>query len=305
MGMHAEALKARGGFFLGCIVAALAAAALLVGAAGAEARPLSSAGISDTAATTSPIPFWGAIDCQTSSRVTYVGEGGDQQLTAHGEAQGNDAYRELTVFDGDDYWGERCELGENDHQSSPVAVYREGQRRLTYISLRLPGGFDLSDDTWQVVMQMKQAGPSANSSGTPVLELDAFDGEWRLRQSKSTGPAEDSRQLWSAPAQTDVWTRFAFDIRYSSKPSKGRISVSADLNTDGDFADANERSRRMRTYTLKREIRGGGKDGIAPGKSIPSHLRAGLYHDDGYSCPESSGGCSVDVDNVQVVRPFK
>jgi hypothetical protein len=61
----------------------------------------------------------------------------------------------------------------------------------------------------------------------------------------------------------------------------------------------------MRTYTLKREIRGGGRDGIAPGKSIPSHLRAGLYHDEGYSCPESSGGCSVDVDNVQVVRPFK
>lgn len=91
-GMHAEALNARGGFFLGCIVAALAAAALLAGAAGAEARPLSSAGISDTAATTSPIPFWGAIDCQTSSRVTYVGEGGDQQLTAHGEAQGNDAF---------------------------------------------------------------------------------------------------------------------------------------------------------------------------------------------------------------------
>jgi hypothetical protein len=60
----------------------------------------------------------------------------------------------------------------------------------------------------------------------------------------------------------------------------------------------------MRTYTLKREIRGGGRDGIAPGKSIPSHLRAGLYHDEGYSCPESSGGCSVDVDNVQVVRPF-
>jgi hypothetical protein len=61
-GYHAEALNARGGLILGCIVAALAAAAMLAGTAGAEARPLSSAGISDTAATTSPIPFWGAID---------------------------------------------------------------------------------------------------------------------------------------------------------------------------------------------------------------------------------------------------
>jgi Polysaccharide lyase len=270
-------------------------------AASAEAvRNLTASGISDTAATQSPIPFWGEIDCQSSSRHSYVDGGGDPHPTATGAGQGNDSYRELTVYDGDDIWGERCELGENNHRSSPVAVYREGQRRLTYISLRLPGGFDLSEDTWQVVMQMKQAGPSANSGGTPVLELDAYGGQWRLRQSKSRGYAEDSRELWAAPAQTEVWTRFAFDIRYSSKPGRGRISVGADLNADGDFADAGEQSPRMRTYTLKRETRGGGRDGIAPGRSIPSHLRAGLYHDDGYSC---AGGCSVDVDNVQVLRP--
>ena len=82
--------------------------------------------------------------------------------------------------------------------------------------------------------------------------------------------------------------------------SRGRITVYADLNSDGDFDDEGETSSTMRTYTLKREIKGGYKDGIKPGKSIPSHLRAGIYHDDALDCGD---GCSVDIDNVQVVRP--
>ena len=133
-----------------------------------------------------------------------------------------------------------------------------------------------------------------------MLELDAWGDRWRLRQSKSPRTAEDSRQLWSAPAQLDTWTRFAFDIRYSQKRKRGRITVYADLDGDGGFSGAGERSATMKTYTLKREIRGGYKDGIKPGKSIPSHLRAGIYHDDALDC---GGGCSVDIDNVQVIRP--
>ena len=279
----------------------LLAAAALSAPATAGARNLSAGGeVSDTGAMTSPIPFWGQIDCQNSSRQQLVDGGGDWHGTAEGVDQGNDAYRELTVYDGDDIWGERCELGENNRRSSPVAMYHEGQRLITYISIRLPGDFPLDAETWQAVMQMKQVGPSANSRGTPVLELDAWGDQWRLRQSKSPGYAEDSRQLWTAPAQSDTWTRFAFDVKYSRKPGKGRIQVYADLNSDGDFDDSGEVSERMKTYTLKREIRGGYRDGLKAGKSIPSHLRAGIYHDEALDC---GGGCSVDIDNVQVVRP--
>jgi Polysaccharide lyase len=120
--------------------------------------------------------------------------------------------------------------------------HHEGERRATYYSIRLPSGFPINANTWQVVMQMKQAAPSNNSGGTPVIDMEVSGGRWRLRQSLSAGASSDSRELWSAPAQTGVWTSFAYDVTYSQNPSVGAIKVYIDLNGDGDFSDANERS---------------------------------------------------------------
>jgi hypothetical protein len=148
---------------------------------------------------------------------------------------------------------------------------------------------------------MKQSGPSNNSGGTPILEVDAYGGRWRLRQSLSRGYAGDSRQLWSAPAAAGVWTRFSFNVRYSTSKKKGFIRLGIDLNGDGDFADPGERSPGFHTYTLKDETAPGGY-GLRPGQAITSHLRAGLYHDPSIPCPPT-GTCSVDIDDVQVLRP--
>ena len=65
-----------------------------------------------------------------------------------------------------------------------------------------------------------------------------------------------------------------------------------------DFNDANEQSPVIHTATLRAEV-AGGPSKYAPGQSIPDHLRAGIYQDPSYNCP---GGCSVGVDNVQVVK---
>jgi Polysaccharide lyase len=261
---------------------------------------------SDTAADPNANDFWGRNYCANDSRVQQITTGGDPHPTATGAPQGNSAFRRLTVLDGDDAFGERCELGW-DNRHGNTAFYRQGHHRITQISIRLPSGFPLGVYTWQSVMQMKQSGPSANSSGTPVLELDAYSGRWRLRQSLSRKYAEDSRELWSAPAQTNFWTRFAFDIRYSDRKKRGYIRVGVDLNGDGDFADPGELSRGFHTYTLKIETPGGSAadgspDGIQTGRPIPSHLRAGLYHDSSVPCPPPTG-CQVDIDNVQVLRP--
>jgi hypothetical protein len=112
----------------------------------------------------------------------------------------------------------------------------------------------------------------------------------------------DSRDLWSVPARTNFWTRFAFDVRYSDHKKGGYIRVAVDLNGDGDFADPGELSPGFHTYTLKEEIPGGGADGIKAGQPIPSHLRAGIYHNSSIACPPPTG-CPVDIDNVQVLRP--
>jgi hypothetical protein len=249
-----------------------------------------------------PTQLWGFVDCEDVSRAQEINTGGDSHPTATGAAQGDSAFRRLSVLDGDDSNGERCELGWNSRTTSPTGLYRQGKHRLTELSIRLPSTFPLSVFTWQAVMQMKQSGPSNNSSGTPIFELDAYGGRWRLRQSLSPGPAEDSRQLWSAPAQANFWTRFAFDVRYSDRTKGGYIRVGADLNGDGDFADRGELSKGFHTYTLKVETPGGDDDGIAAGQAIPSHLRTGIYHDSAIPCRPPSG-CQVDIDNVQVVRP--
>jgi hypothetical protein len=256
---------------------------------------------SDTASEPSPLPFWGAIECGSlgrpiSTRASDLGNGGDSHLTAGGEEQPESAFRRLTVLDGDDFYGERCELGENDHRTGTTTFYEEGDRRATYLSLRLPSNFPLASSNWQTVMQMKQTQPSDDNCCGPELETQAREGRWFVIDSWKT--------LWSFPAKSNVWTRFAWDVYYSQDASKGWLQVSADLNGDGDFEDANERSPVIHTATLRTEPNGphGSSDGLAAGDSIPSHLRVGVYHSSSLPCPSPSG-CSVDVDNVQVVGP--
>ena len=255
---------------------------------------------SDTAGNASPIPFWRKIDCADDSRHQFMSGGGDPSATAMGSPQGNASYRQLTVFDGDDQFGERCELGWNSN-TSPVAFYREGKRRITYASLRLPGNFALSTSGWQNVLQMKQSWPADNSSGEPALSLTANRNRWEVWRSPP-GDTGGQNLLWARPARAGVWTRFAIDARYSRSKSKGWIRVLADLNGDGDFGDGRERSRTIHTSTLKAEIPGTPSDGYVEGQSLPSHLRAGIYHDPAIPCP-GPVGCSIDIDNVQVVAP--
>jgi hypothetical protein len=104
-----------------------------------------------------------------------------------------------------------------------------------------------------------------------ILELDAYEGRWRLRQSLSRRYAGDSRQLWSAPATTGVWTRCFFKVRYSTHPKKVFIRMGVDLNGDGDFADSGELIPRFRPYTLKVRDRPGWPRGQArPCDPFPS-----------------------------------
>jgi hypothetical protein len=256
---------------------------------------------SDTAATPDPVPFWGEIECASPGRYRFVGLDGDPHPTLTGAPQGNTSFRRLSVLDGDDVFGERCELGDNNNRG-PTVFYREGRRLITAISIRLQPSVSLMLPGFQTVMQMKQTGPSANANGSPAIALLAYLGEWRLRLSGSPGVSDDSRELFAAPARIGIWTRFWFDVRYSRSAKKGAIRVAVDLDGDNDVLDPGETSPRIPTFTLKREIPGGGVDGVPPGLSIPSHLRAGIYHDSVYACP-SPAGCQIDIDNAQVLAP--
>jgi hypothetical protein len=247
---------------------------------------------SDTAAHSGPDRFWGRIECAKASRYSFVRRGGDPHPTAGGSRQGNRSYRRLTVVNGDNYYGERCELGENDIDG-PTAFYREGDHLVTYFSERLPVGFPVGTSHWQTVMQMKQAQPSHDAHTGPALELQVREGKWFVVNHWKTD--------WTFPVRRGVWTRFAWNVYYSKDPRRGRFQVFADLNHDGDFNDPGERSPVIHGATLATEVSGYPGDGIAAGAGIPSHLRMGVYHDAAIPCP-APHGCSIDIDNVQVMR---
>jgi Polysaccharide lyase len=285
----------------------------------------------DTAADPDAHDLWGDYAC-VPRQVGWVPAGGDRAPTVTGAPQANRAFRELTVMDGDDPNGdgERCELGTNSWTDgiagprNPAGTfynYNEGDRRATYASIRLPSNFPIGTGEWQNGLQMKQSGPSNGSSGTPMLSLKIFRNRFRLFHTPTYSEGPDT-QLWSpdpgatprATPRAGVWYRIAIDADYSKNPSVGWVKMYLDLNGDGDFDDPQEQSPAFSGSalggTLKTEpapdpgnpdIPGNGADiGPPTGDPIPSHLRAGIYHNPVIACP---GGCSVDLDNVEVVAP--
>lgn len=233
----------------------------------------------DSASNPNPLPLWNEIAAQDSSRASWFPGGGPD----------NGPFRRLTVLDGDNAWGERAELGYNSRLNGLGApwgtffLYYAGQRRVTSYDMRLPDTFPINTNSWQVVTQMKQTGPSANSGGTPVIALEARQGRWVLTQSDSPGDSSDTHELWSTPATLGAWTHISWDVTYSPDPREGRVQL-----TVGDA-----QSPTFTTYTQKYEI-APGSQGLSPGDPIPSHLRMGLYHS------PSLPGSHVDFTNVEV-----
>lgn len=246
--------------------------------------------------------LWGNIECASDSRYRYETAGGDPNPVADGTAQGNGAFRRLTAIDGDDFWGERCELGRNTSRygdntgtdtNGTFALYGQGEHRITFFSERYPENFS-SGNLWQTIAQMKQAQPADNAGRGPVLELQLYNNQLKLQNSW--------QNAWTTAAPADEkWIRYALDVVYSPEPAVGSVQVYVDLNGDGDALDEGEQSPRIAMATQIVETAGpnGTSDGLATGDAIPDHLRLGLYHSPSISCPPPTG-CSVDVDNVQV-----
>ena len=252
---------------------------------------------SDTAADPDAHHLWGVqYACANDSRVTNPQTGGDPGPTASGTPQGNSAYRKLTVYDGDNYSGERCELGYNEwdgglatpsDQYGTLYNYFEGDRRTTYISVRFPDNFPLGTSDWQGFGQMKQAAPNCDPSVIPVLSFSAYNNVIRFDHTPN-GASSDS-ELWETPTQKNVWTRVVIDAYYSADPSKGWVQYTVNGVASPVFHTNTLHYNGNCTYGP-----------LGPGGSIPSHLRVGLYHETSIPCP---AGCSVDIDNVEVARP--
>jgi hypothetical protein len=234
----------------------------------------------DMATEPDPRSLWGDIDAVSPTRAQWLAAGGPD----------GGPFRRMTALDGDLYHGnsERAELGNSNYlldegKPDTFYLYRAGMRRVTSFWIRLPATFPMNTDEWQVVMQMKQSDPATNADGTPVIALQATEGQWLLKQSSSTGVSEDTRILWKAPARVGAWTQITVDATYSTDPAAGRFAI-----TIGGAS-----SPVLRTYTLKSEVSPPGPE-LHAGDPIPSHLRLGIYHQ------PTLPGTSVDIAQVQI-----
>lgn len=259
----------------------------------------------DPASQANPIRgLWGQLACANSSRYAYEATGGDPESEADGSSQGNTAYREITVDDGDSWEGEsaeRCELGRNTtspyytetkpgSDDGTFALSDEGEHRIIFFSERYHDDFAMKPDTWQVVFQNKQEQPyEANGpvDGAPALEIDIYDGRIVLRNFWT--------DKWTTRAPPkNTWIRYALDAFYSKDASKGWVVLYVDRNGDGDFLDSGEVSPLMYMPTLA-YITEKGSSPRDVGDPLPSHMRIGIYHSADF------GTSTLDFDNVQVV----
>jgi hypothetical protein len=146
-----------------------------------------------------------------------------------------------------------------------------------------------SEGRVRLAIQGTQAGESS-SIHSEVVEVDA-SGAYRLAYDvlPPGSYVAKARYLGSRGAR-------------SSRSKPQGLEVAAVPTHDGDAGDPGEQSPTFHVATLKREIPGGDpSDGIAPGESIPSHLRTGVYHNPEIDCPPPDG-CSVEVDNIEVLE---
>jgi hypothetical protein len=194
---------------------------------------------------------WANYSCQSADRFTQV---------SSPVAQGSRAYR-FEVRDGDDSYGERCELAQGNPVRSGYPLFHAGDERWIAYQLYLPDDFPLETSRWNVIMQLKQLG----SMGTPAISMEAKNGRFYLMNSTGNGDSCCTATRWTGPAQRNRWVKFLLHVRFSPDPAVGFIELYGDLDGGG----VRELMPRLSTHTMKQ----------SGGTPVDSHARIGMYRD--------------------------
>jgi hypothetical protein len=197
---------------------------------------------------------WANYSCQSGNRVKEV---------TSPAAQGDRAYS-IEVHDGDDSYGERCELGQGNPTRSDFPLFHEGDERWISYQMRLGDDVTTNTDTWQVVMQLKQLG----SLGTPAVSMGINQGELILMNSDTNHESDGCNWWWHGPAYKNRWLKFTYHIRFSPKDNVGYIELYGDM---GDGQGLHLLMEKTYMHTQK----------VGPDhKAVDSHSRIGVYRQD-------------------------
>jgi hypothetical protein len=195
---------------------------------------------------------WANYSCQDASRVQEIDDA----------AQGSHAYR-ISVQDGDDSYGERCELGQANPTRANFPLFHEGDERWISYQMRLGDDVNTAPDSWFVVMQLKQLG----GLGTPAVSMGINRDKLILMNSDTNHDSSGCNWWWQGPAYKNRWLKFTYHIKFSPDDSVGYIELY------GDMGDGQGMHQLMaRTYMHTQKV---GFDG----KTVDSHSRIGIYRD--------------------------
>jgi hypothetical protein len=239
---------------------------------------------SDPGIDPNPENLWGDIQCQVDSRYEHHATGGPD----------GGPWRQLTVLDGDDFFGERCELGRNtrrygrssatDHRGT-FNLFRNGTRRIIDWYFKLMPGFPVTKQN-STIFQLKHTCPCDSITPNPEVQLMPKLPKLYLRvRSNDTNTSRFDR--WSTRVQTGVWYHATFDITFHTTEAVGRVQLTID-DVDG-VADARS-SPTLSLSTINRD----------DGRPSPDHLRMGHYRN-----TTIDGTSSVGLADVRVRRHRK
>jgi hypothetical protein len=237
---------------------------------------------SDPSIDPNPENLWGDIQCQVDSRYEHHAAGGPD----------DGPWRQMTVLDGDDFYGERCELARNTKRygrSSPTDhrgtfyLFRNGKRRIIDWYFQLMPGFPVTTQN-STILQLKHTCPCDSITSNPEVQLMPKLPKLHLRvPSKDTNPSLWDR--WSTRVQTGVWYHATFDITFHTTEANGRVQLTID-DVDG-VADARS-SPTLSLATINRD----------DGRPSPAHLRMGHYRNTAIDGTSSVGLADVRVRTV-------
>jgi hypothetical protein len=249
---------------------------------------------------------WADLSCASDSRVSQV---------RNPAAQGRRAYK-IRVQEGDDSYGERCELGMANTGASDIdrvggsrVLFQNGteswiaqQIMLDPQTFAFCGSECALDGDGGLVQQLKQTG----SCGTPANGIVVRNLPGRGVVLEHRNSAENDcgnatmKSLWRVPVRRGAWIRILQHVRWSTDPGTGFIAtwingraVQPSLAGTSKRVTRSGDEVRIHTWTLKD---GPEVDRLRQCKSHPcAHLRNGVYRN-----PIVNGDSVVYVDGTTV-----
>jgi hypothetical protein len=195
---------------------------------------------------------WANYSCQDATRVTQVGSP---------VAQGRKAY-EIELRDGDDSFGERCELGQGNPTRNGFPLFHNGDERWISFQVYLPDDYPIDAPRWNVFFQLKQLG----GMGTPAVSMEVVKGEFVLNNSDNNTVSGTTVKKWTGPATRNRWVKFTVHAKFSPDENVGFIELFGDL--DGQGQKLLMPKKNMHTMKLD-----------AAGLPVDGQARIGMYRD--------------------------